>query len=290
MKVTYIRPSSFCMWVERAIKLLNKIVQEHSDKPIFAIHELVHNPFVKADFEAKGVKFVENLDEVPSDDVVVAFSAHWIDKFVLEQAQKRFWKVYNLECPLVTKVYREVKSFWQKGIKKLIYIGKKGHQEAKNVISYARKLGFDVFLLEIGMAIELIPFGQNENIAVVSQTTLNHKEVGELISRLKKEFKHLKLPPVEDICHATFERQQAVIKMLPYIDWLVVVWGKNSSNTKQLYLLGKKASIDSRHVESLEELKDLWIDWSKYNHIGVTGWASTPKEFIEGVVEWLESF
>jgi len=64
------------MGVQRAIKLLDKIVQEHTDKPIFAVHELVHNPFVKADFEAKGVKFVESVDEVPSEDVVVVFSAH----------------------------------------------------------------------------------------------------------------------------------------------------------------------------------------------------------------------
>ncbi len=263
-------------------------MQEHPDKPIFAIHELVHNPFVKADFEAKGVKFVESIDEVSYHDVVVVFSAHGIDKFVLEKAQKRFWKVYNLECPLVTKVYREVKSFEQRGIKKLIYIGKKWHQEARNLISYAKKLGFDVFLLEVGNSIDFIHFKSEDNIAVVSQTTLNHKEVGELISKLRVKFKNLFLPPIEDICHATFERQEAVIEMLPHIDWLVVIWGKNSSNTKQLYLIGKKAGIDSWHVESLEELKGLWIDWGKYSHIGVTGWASTPKKFIEEVVEWLK--
>jgi len=188
----------------------------------------------------------------------------------LEEAEKKFWKVYNLECPLVTKVYREVKSFWQKGIKKLIYIGKKGHQEAKNVMSYARKLGFDVALLELGKE-QKVPFAKDEKIALVSQTTLNFQDVAKKIKELKEEFPGLVLPPVEDICRATFERQQAVLEALKYIDGLVVVGGKNSSNTTQLYLLGKKAGVDSRHVESLEELKSLGIDWSKYSHIGVTG-------------------
>jgi 4-hydroxy-3-methylbut-2-enyl diphosphate reductase len=136
--VYYLSPSSFCFGVKRSIDQLNDIIHQHPREKIFCIHALVHNPKVTKEFEEKGIVFVEHLEEVKDTDAIIIFSAHGTNRKIIEEAKSTFKAVYNLECPFVTKIYTEVDTFIQKGIRKFVYIGKEHHQEGGNVVTDIR--------------------------------------------------------------------------------------------------------------------------------------------------------
>ncbi len=277
-KIYLIRPSWFCFGVQRAIKLLEEVIDNHIWDPIYCVHEIVHNPNVVKYFESKWVIFVDNILQIPKTHfkkAIVVFSAHWVDKFLFAKAQKLFKKAYNLVCPLVDKVYKE----WENFIKQkrtIFYIWKKGHQEAENAVSYFKNLWANVYLF---LTKEEIPnISSDTPIGILNQTTLNFKYVINLIDYIKSKFKNVAVPSVNDICKATFDRQSALIEMLPKIDILIVIWWKNSSNTKELVKIGIKAWKEVYHIEWVDELQNINID--KNLNIGITAWASTPEEDI----------
>jgi len=169
MKVKLITPSWFCMWVERAINMLEDVVNDSNGKQVYCVHEIVHNPNVVNYFKSKWVIFVDDFEQIKDKkNVILTFSAHWVNKFTLEKTMKEFYKVVNLECPLVTKVYNEAKMFIEKW-KTIFYIWKKGHQEAKQIIEFMKDLWWKVYIF---LKEEEIPkLDENTEIAVVNQTT-----------------------------------------------------------------------------------------------------------------------
>ena len=177
-----IKPSWFCFGVERAINLLEEIINKHKWEKIYCVHEIVHNPNVVNYFRKKWINFVEKIEDIEDKNSIVIFSAHWVDKFILDQANKVFKKVYNLACPLVEKVYKEGEKF-VKEWKIIFYIWKQWHQEAENIVSYLKKLWAKVYMF---LKKEEIPnLSYNSNIWILSQTTLNFSYVMNLINYIK---------------------------------------------------------------------------------------------------------
>ena len=278
MQVKLITPSGFCMWVERAISMLEDIINNSNWKKVYCVHEIVHNPNVVDYFKAKWVVFVDDYQKIEDKkNVILTFSAHWINKFTLEKTMKDFYKVVNLECPLVTKVYNEAKMFIEKW-KTIFYIWKNKHQEAEQVVEFIKDLLWKVyvFLKED----EMPNLDPTTEVAVLNQTTLNYNYIVSLIEKIKKIYPNTESIWNSDICKATFDRQSALKNSLDKIKALIVIWWKNSSNTKELVKIWENADKKVFFIQSYKDVEDIKDDLQKYEIVGITAGASTPTDEI----------
>jgi len=288
--VYYLTPSSFCFGVKRSIDQLNSIIEAHPGEKIFCIHALVHNPKVTKEFEEKGIVFVETMEEVDDTEAVVIFSAHGTNRKIIDTAKKTFKAVYNLECPFVTKIYTEIDTFLQKGIRKCIYIGKENHQEGGNVIIDMRNKWAEVFVYEQKNTIEDIPYTADEPFAVLSQTTLNFSYVENILKEIQSRFPQAQIPALSDVCKATYERQTVVLEHLDKFDAFIVIGGKESNNTKELYNLWIEHGKKSFFGESLDDiLAHGENEVLTHETIAITGGASTPVEDIREVFDYYKN-
>jgi len=219
--IYYLSPSSFCFWVNRAVEQLRKICNKHKKEKIFCVHELVHNPNANQEFKDKWVIFVNDIKEIKTKQAVVIFSAHGINREILIKAQKQFNTVYNLECPLVTKIYIEINLYIKNWIKEFVYISKQWHQEAENIKDYIKYLWANCISF---LKKEEIPQLPKEEFAIISQTTLNFNYVKEIINNIKANYNNANIPKASDICKATTDRQAVITNNINKFDTLIVIW------------------------------------------------------------------
>lgn len=285
--VYYLTPSSFCFGVKRSIDQLNDIIENYPNEKIFCIHALVHNPKVTKEFEQKWVVFVETIDEVTQDNAIIIFSAHGTNREILIAAKKKFTAVYNLECPFVSKIYTEIQSFIQQGITTFFYIGKEHHQEGKNILEYIATQWWTSYVFYDTASLPKIE--KNSKFAVLSQTTLNFAYVQNILKEIKKQYPNAVLPALWDVCKATYERQTVVVQNLNKFDTLIVIGGKESNNTKELYTIGIQNDKRSFYGESLGDILKYEEDILLDNRVAITGWASTPIEDIREVFEYYKN-
>jgi len=283
--VYYLTPSSFCFWVKRSIDELNKIIDQHTNDQIYCIHALVHNPKVTQSFEGKWIHFVDSIDEVQDTNAIIIFSAHWTNRIIISAAEEKFKAVYNLECPFVTKIYKEVDNLVSKWINTLFYIGKPQHQEGKNVIDYATSKKMNLFVFQ---NISDIPsIDPQTEFGVLTQTTLNYDYVQNILNQILNIYPHAHLPALSDVCKATYERQKVIQENLDKFDTFVVIGWKESNNTKELYNIWIQNNKKTFYGESL---KDILINWKEIlfsnNRIAITWWASTPIQDIQEVFQF----
>lgn len=286
--VYYLTPSSFCFGVKRSIDQLNDIIQKHPGENIFCIHALVHNPKVTRDLEKQGVVFVETIDEVQDEKAIVVFSAHGTNRELLNEAKKRFTAVYNLECPFVSKIYAEVDSFIGQWISTFFYIGKEHHQEGKNILEYISAQGWTSYVIYDKGSLPEIQ--KDTKFAVLSQTTLNFAYVQDILDEIKQHYPNASLPGLSDVCKATYERQTVVLQNLHKFDTFIVIGGKESNNTKELYTIGKENNKKSFYGESLEDILQYPEEELLENEtVAITWWASTPIEDIKAVFDYYKN-
>jgi len=286
--VYYLTPSSFCFGVKRSIDQLNDIIAHHPWEKIFCIHALVHNPEVTKDFENQGVIFVETIDKVFQENAIVVFSAHGTNREVINQAKKKFTAVYNLECPFVSKIYTEVVSFIQQGVNTFFYIGKEKHQEGRNILEYITSQWWISYVLHDKKDIPQID--KNTTFAVLSQTTLNFDYVQDIIKEIKQQYPKSLLPILSDVCKATYERQTVIIQNLDKFDTFIVIGGKESNNTKELYSIWVENNKKSFYGESLEDiLQNSEEELFGNKTVAITWWASTPTEDIKAVFDYYKN-
>ena len=281
--VYYLQPSSFCFGVEKSIIGLYEILKKHPWEKIYCIHALVHNPKVTKKFESLGVNFVEDIDQIEEKDSIVAFSAHGTDRNIILEAENKFKHVYNLECPFVTKIYKEAEWYLKDRITEFVYIGKENHQEGKNIIQYIQSKGAHV---QVRQKDTLPFFDQKTAFAVLTQTTLNFAMVQDILDTIKDTFPNAQIPISSDVCKATYERQSVIINNAKYFESLVVIWGKESNNTKELFEVGINNNKICFYGESLEDLKNKKTQLLQYEKVAVTGGASTPQEDIQEVISF----
>jgi len=291
MKVVYyLSPSSFCFGVKRSIDQLNDIITKHQGEKIFCIHALVHNPKVTQSFENKWVKFIENIDEVLDTNAIIIFSAHGTNRTTINKAKEKYQRVYNLECPFVSKIYLEIDSFLEKWVSKFVYIGKEHHQEWRNIIEDIRHKWWEVFICEKEKQIQNIPYDNNEKFGVLSQTTLNFAYVQNILKTIKKDFPEAYVPLSSDVCKATYERQTVVLQNIDKFKTFVVIWWKESNNTKELYNIGINNNKKSFYGESLDDiLQHQKEELFSNDTVAITGGASTPIEDIKAVFDYYKN-
>jgi 4-hydroxy-3-methylbut-2-enyl diphosphate reductase len=272
-------PRGFCAGVDRAIAIVNEALAKNGP-PIYVRHEIVHNRHVVEELRAKGAVFVDELDQVPDDGIVV-FSAHGVPKRVPDEARRRKLIYADATCPLVSKVHREVERHAKAGHTVLL-IGHAGHPEVEGTMGQVPD--GSVLLVETVEDARTIAVPDPQNIAFATQTTLSVTDTAAIVAVLKERFPAIEGPRSEDICYATTNRQQAVAAMAPRADLVLVVGAPNSSNS--LRLVEVALNNGSARAELIQTAAD--IDWPAMDGIatvGLTAGASAPEILVDQVIE-----
>ena len=276
MKVILSNPRGFCAGVVRAIDIVEIALKKYG-APVYVKHEIVHNAKVVEEVERKGAITVENVEEIPNNSVVI-FSAHGSDPKDFIKAQEKELKIIDATCPLVTKVHNEAKKYSQSG-KKIILVGHRGHQEVKGTMGQTESMT----LIDEREKWTLDNIKPEEEVAVLTQTTLSVEDTSKAVKQIKRKFP--KALVRNDICYATTNRQDAVKELALKSDLVLVIGSQNSSNCKRLQEVSESFGTPSFLIMEPNEILPEWIEGKKV--VGITSGASTPEGMVQRVVQYL---
>lgn len=284
MQVTLANPRGFCAGVDRAIDIVNRALEVFG-APVYVRHEVVHNKTVVDDLKARGAIFVDELDEVP-DDTIVIFSAHGVSRAVQDEAARRRLKVFDATCPLVTKVHMEVIKFSKEG-RECILIGHAGHPEVEGTMGqFDTANGGIMKLVEDEDDARTVQIDDPKTASFVTQTTLSMDDTARIIDILRERFPEIQGPRKDDICYATQNRQDAVKRLASAHDLVLVVGSPNSSNSNRLRELAERLGSRSYLIDGPEQIDPAWIDDA--SAIAVTAGASAPENVVQAVCHRLQ--
>ncbi|WP_332119001.1 4-hydroxy-3-methylbut-2-enyl diphosphate reductase [Azorhizobium caulinodans] len=280
LRILLCAPRGFCAGVVRAIDAVERALALHG-APVYVRHEIVHNKYVVDGLRKKGAVFVEELDEVPPGDAPVIFSAHGVPRSVPEAAAARNLFAIDATCPLVTKVHREAQLHHKKG-RHVLLIGHARHPEVVGTMGQLPEGA--VTLIETAQDARTIAPADPENLAYATQTTLSLDDTAEIVAILRARFPTIAVPHKEDICYATTNRQEAVKKVAPQVDAMVVVGAPNSSNSQRLRETAEREGCAvSVLVQRASDLD--WSRLSELKSLGITAGASAPEVLVEEIID-----
>lgn len=279
MDILLANPRGFCAGVDRAISIVESALEKFG-APIYVRHEVVHNRYVVNKLKEAGAVFVEELDEVPDDSIVI-FSAHGVAKTVREMAKSRALKVFDATCPLVTKVHMEVHRASRKG-SEAVLIGHAGHPEVIGTMGQYENREGGMYLVETPDDVAKLQVKNPDDLCFVTQTTLSVDETSDVIDALRKQFPKIQGPRKDDICYATQNRQDAVREMAGLVDAMLVVGSRNSSNSNRLRELAEKVGARAYLIDDASMIETGWLDGVE--RIGVTAGASAPDVLVQNVI------
>jgi 4-hydroxy-3-methylbut-2-enyl diphosphate reductase len=284
MRVTLANPRGFCAGVDRAIDIVNRALEVFGT-PVYVRHEVVHNKTVVDDLKVRGAIFVDELDEVP-DDTIVIFSAHGVSRAVQDEAARRQLKVFDATCPLVTKVHMEVIKFSKEG-RECILIGHAGHPEVEGTMGqFDTSNGGTIKLVEDEDGARTVQIDDPTTASFVTQTTLSMDDTARIIDILRERFPEIQGPRKDDICYATQNRQDAVKRLAVAHDLVLVVGSPNSSNSNRLRELAVRLGSQSYLIDGPEQIDPAWVQAA--TAIAVTAGASAPENIVRAVCARLE--
>ena len=276
MKVKLASNYGFCFGVKRAIKIAEDYKNSSTMGPL--IHNQDEINRLRNDFN---VGLYTNLSDVKDSDTVI-IRTHGIPKDDLKNLRAQKAKIINATCPFVTTPQQIVKKMSKEGYSILIF-GDADHPEVKGVQSYGEDQN-DVHIILEPSDIDNLNF-RNNKIATVAQTTKKKQKYLEIVNALILKNKEVRV--FNTICDATFENQDAARDLSKEVDVMIVIGGKNSSNTKQLHSICLENCADSYLIENETELENAWFLNKKL--CGITAGASTPDWIIQQVVKNVES-
>ncbi|MGS3140209.1 4-hydroxy-3-methylbut-2-enyl diphosphate reductase [Aeromonas sanarellii] len=279
MDILLANPRGFCAGVDRAISIVESALEKFG-APIYVRHEVVHNRYVVNKLKEAGAVFVEELDEVPDDSIVI-FSAHGVAKTVREMAKSRALKVFDATCPLVTKVHMEVHRASRKG-SEAVLIGHAGHPEVIGTMGQYENPEGGMYLVETPEDVAKLRVKNPDDLCFVTQTTLSVDETSDVIDALRQHFPKIQGPRKDDICYATQNRQDAVREMAGLVDAMLVVGSRNSSNSNRLRELAEKVGARAYLIDDASMIETQWLDGVE--RIGVTAGASAPDVLVQNVI------
>ncbi|KQA25387.1 4-hydroxy-3-methylbut-2-enyl diphosphate reductase [Vibrio metoecus] len=282
MKILLANPRGFCAGVDRAISIVERALELYQP-PIYVRHEVVHNRFVVEGLKQRGARFVEELNEVPDNNIVI-FSAHGVSQAVRQEAKERSLTVFDATCPLVTKVHMEVARASRKHME-VVLIGHAGHPEVEGTMGqYASDTG-GMYLVEKPEDVVKLQSKVKDpsHLHYVSQTTLSVDETADVIDELRRVFPKIQGPRKDDICYATQNRQDAVRILAEQVDVMVVVGSKNSSNSTRLKELAEKLGTPGYLTDCPQDIHPEWFENARL--VGVTAGASAPEELVNQILD-----
>ncbi|MBS3100804.1 4-hydroxy-3-methylbut-2-enyl diphosphate reductase [Candidatus Woesearchaeota archaeon] len=299
MEIKVAKHAGFCFGVKKAIEIAEEVAQKNKEKT-YVYGQLVHNEQVIKNLEGKGIIFAESINEIPENAVTV-LRAHGEPGTTYQLlGQKSITKGNNLNdatCPLVTLVHNVAIKLKNSGYEVILF-GKRDHPEAIGT-SYHLK-GKGTFIVEepeqSDLAVDYITKNNFGKVAVISQTTMSVYGYKKLIDNINKALagKFAEIPLsmknldikygyVDTICNPTKQRQSGTEEIAKESDIVIVIGGKNSSNSKELYAKCKELGVESHFIQSGHQLQKEWFKGKE--KIGVTAGASTPDYLINEVVE-----
>jgi 4-hydroxy-3-methylbut-2-en-1-yl diphosphate reductase len=272
-------PRGFCAGVERAIEIVEQALEQNGP-PVYVRHEIVHNRYVVDGLRAKGAVFVEELDEVP-DDAIVVFSAHGVPKAIPAEARRRHLLYADATCPLVSKVHRGVEQHHRCG-RTVLLIGHSGHPEVVGTMGQLPRGA--VILVETLAQAETLSVPDGSQLAYATQTTLSLRETEGIVAVLKRRFPAIRGPRREDICYATTNRQRAVEAIAPKADLTLIIGAPNSSNSVRLVEVAKAAGCPAAALVQSAASMD-WPLLAGVTTVAISAGASAPEELVDELIE-----
>jgi len=279
MEIYLASPRGFCAGVNRAIAIVNQALERHG-APVYVLHEIVHNTHVIAELREKGAVFVEQLEDIPRNSVVI-FSAHGISPAVENRAAELGLRPIDATCPLVATVHKRVSRLNKIGYEVLV-IGHKGHPEVEGTCGHA--LG-KVHVVSSASEVEDLAVEDDTKVGYVTQTTLSVDDTREIFEAIHKKFPNSNAPERSDICYATTNRQHAVRTLAEKVDLVLVVGSKNSSNSNRLREVAQLQGTPAYLIDQADEIQEKWLTGRE--RIGVTAGASAPEHLVQEVITYL---
>jgi (E)-4-hydroxy-3-methyl-but-2-enyl pyrophosphate reductase len=276
MKVVLAKYAGFCYGVRRALETVLDAASA-TDKKMFTLGPLIHNPQVIERLESEGVSTIKSLDDIP-DGCVVIMPSHGVPRQVMEQARARGLEIIDVTCPFVRKVHRVAENLMASGFQ-VILLGDAGHTEVRGILSVC---GDDAIVVSDPDVFDFSNLG--DKVGVVAQTTQTVEAYGKLVARVA--MKAHEVWAYRTICDATMERQHAALDLASDIDLMIVVGGRNSANTRRLAEICSEIGVLTYHVETADEVKDEWF--AGIDKVGITAGASTPDWIINEVARKVE--
>ena len=264
-----------CYGVQRALDMTLKAAGEGGS--VCTLGPLIHNPRVVAELESKGIQVADGVQDVHSDGVVIR--SHGVVPQVISQLEEHGAKVIDATCPHVMRAQRAAAKLAAAG-RHVLVVGEAGHPEVEGISAHAVEAGGECTI--VGSAQD-IPEGLSGPVGVVVQTTQSRERFEEVLRALEQ--RNLDLEVKDTICFATTQRQHSAIELAERVDAMVVIGGRNSSNTTRLFEICSQHCPKAFHIESADEVDPSWFDDCRV--VGVSAGASTPDDQIESVVSFL---
>jgi len=272
-------PRGFCAGVDRAIRIVELAIEKYG-APVYVRHEIVHNRFVVERLEKIGAIFIEELDEIPDGSKVI-FSAHGVAKTVTAEAQRRQLFYLDATCPLVSKVHVEAERHAAAG-RSIILVGHAGHPEVIGTMGQL-PAGSVILVETLADAERFVP-PSGVLLAYITQTTLSVDDTADIVGVLKQRFPDIAGPHKEDICYATTNRQDAIKRVAPQADLVLVIGSANSSNSRRLVEVASKAGVKrARLIENAGEID--WAELAGVKVVALSAGASAPDVLIAEVIK-----
>ncbi|MDA8098159.1 MAG: 4-hydroxy-3-methylbut-2-enyl diphosphate reductase [Nitrospiraceae bacterium] len=275
MQIILADKAGFCFGVQRAI---NTAFKAGGEGKVHCLGPLIHNPQEVARLRDAGVDTVNDFSGLPAGDSLIIRS-HGVPPDILLRAREKGLNIIDLTCPFVAKAQKHAESLSKEGYQ-VVVVGEKQHPEVQSIVGYA---GENAVIIETPDEIETMRFAGK--IGVVAQTTQSYGNFSEIVLRLLRLSKELKV--FNTICSSTKERQDAAKVLASQVDVMIVVGGRNSANTGRLVSLCRESGKPTYHVEVADELLPEWFSGAE--RVGVTAGASTPGWVIEAILARLRT-
>ncbi len=265
--------AGYCWGVERALDIVNQTADTHKDVPVRTLGPIIHNPQVVQSLDDKGVHSIDSLDQMQEGGTVI-IRTHGVAPEVYEQAETKGLTIVDATCPLVTLVQNKAKQLVNEGYH-LVIFGNPNHPEVIGTLGHA---GGKATVIEKPEDVRTAKLPKK--VGVVVQTTQETELVSELLSYLAPRCKEIKV--FNTICNPTIERQDAARELAREVQVMIVVGGKNSSNTRHLADVCREEGATTYHIEEATEVEPTWFTGA--HEIGVTAGASTPGWLMDQVI------
>lgn len=274
--VTVAETAGFCFGVKRAVNMVYGEA-ESSDVPVYTYGPIIHNEEVVHDLEDKGVRVIRSLDELnqlPKGKIIIR--SHGISQAEHDKMQASGFEILDATCPFVLKIHRLVGEYSRKGYT-IVIAGNHEHPEVEGIMGWVE--GQSVYTVQNVCDMEKLPLSPDEKVCFVAQTTFNYNKFQDLVEKISKTYYDILV--LNTICNATQERQVEARQIASQVDVMIVIGGKNSSNTQKLYEICRRECKHTYYIQTLEDFKPEIT--GTVRSVGITAGASTPNQIIEEV-------
>jgi (E)-4-hydroxy-3-methyl-but-2-enyl pyrophosphate reductase len=278
MQVEIAGLAGYCFGVKRALKITETTLKKYKDKKVYSIGQIIHNLGVIEDLKAKGLILVENEGQIEPGSVFIVRS-HGMSPDFIKKIRAKGVKIVDTACPFVKRAQSKAKMLSGRGYH-LVIIGNSKHPEVLSEMEYANKDNLTI----IETPAELKALKKHKKIGVIMQTTQIKENAKAIIAGLLDKADEILI--ANTICVITENRQEVTRELAKTVDTMFIVGGKNSANTAHLAQISGQYCKNTHHIESYKEIKKSWLEHSV--KAGISGGASTPKDDIKDVKEFLD--